>query len=368
MDLQPSLDHSPSTIRHRLLARLGLLVGLLAAVSTLGCQALPQRNMALEQVIPPAEHIPNGEFKITLPAYVIEPPDVLLIDALKVVPKSPYRLQALDFVQIKGQGLYPDHPIDGNFQVDPDGTINLGIPYGKLKVGGLTVDQATTQLQKQLEVDLAHPTVSISLAQTAGTQQIAGEHLVTPDGTVNLGIYGQVYVVGLTLSQAREKIERHLSAYLEAPQVTVDVSTYNSKVYYVIMDGAGTGDKIYRLPITGGETVLDAMSQVGGMTQNSSRQHIWIARPAPDHVGMQQRLPVDWEGVTSGGSQATNYQLLPGDRLFVAAERATALDVAIGKAVAPLERISGVILLGTNAIRNLNGSFSRNFNNSNGGF
>jgi polysaccharide export outer membrane protein len=65
------------------------------------------------------------------------------------------------------------------------------------------------------------------------------------------------------------------------------------------------------------------------------------------------------------GIQSTNYQLLPGDRLFVEANKATKLDTAISKLAAPLERASGVILLGTGAIRNLNGSFSRNFNNQN---
>ncbi|MCE9555893.1 MAG: hypothetical protein K8T91_27825, partial [Planctomycetes bacterium] len=100
-------------------------------------------------------------------------------------------------------------------------------------------------------------------------------------------------------------------------------------------------------------------------TQLSSQQ-LWIARPVPDQLGYQQRLPVNWNEITQQGIQATNYQLLPGDRLYVAANKATAIDTAVGKLVAPVERLSGVILLGTNAIRNLNGSFSRDFNNNQG--
>jgi protein involved in polysaccharide export with SLBB domain len=316
----------------------------------------------LESVLPPNERIPNGEYKTTLPVYVVEPPDVLSITAIKVVPKPPYRLEALDIVQIKGQNLFPDHPLDGPFQIEAGGTISLGAPYGSIQVGGLTIDQATEVLLKLLKKDLLDPIVTITLAQTAGAQQISGDHLVAPDGTVNLGSYGQVYVAGRTLAQAKEAIEKHLEQYLEAPQVAVDVLAYNSKVYYIILDGAGTGDRVVRLPITGGETVLDAISQVGGLTQLSS-QELWIARPVPDELGYQQRLPVNWMAITQQGIQATNYQLLPGDRLYVAASKATTLDTAVGKLVAPVERLSGVILLGTNAIRNLNGSFSRNFNN-----
>ena len=325
---------------------------------------LQHRNLALEQVLPPNERIPNGEYKTTLPVYVIEPPDVLLISAMKVVPKPPYRLEPLDILQIRGRELLPDQPIDGAFQVDASGTVNLGVAYGSVKVAGLTTDQATEAILTLLKKELLHPQVTLTLAQTAGTQQISGDHLVAPDGTVNLGSYGQVYVAGRTLAQAKAAIEQHLSQYLENPQITLDVGAYNSKVYYVILDGAGTGDRVIRLPITGGETVLDAMAAVGGMTQLSS-QKLWIARPVPDQLGYQQRLPVNWHEISQMGIQSTNYQLLPGDRLFVAADRATALDTAIGKLSAPVERLSGVILLGTNAIRNLNGSFSRNFNNNN---
>ena len=62
-------------------------------------------------------------------------------------------------------------------------------------------------------------------------------------------------------------IERHLSTYLEAPQVAVDVFAYNSKTYYVITQGAGQGDDVTEFPITGNETVLDAIAQLGGLSQ-----------------------------------------------------------------------------------------------------
>ena len=59
----------------------------------------------------------------------------------------------------------------------------------------------------------------------------------------------------------------------------MDVVAYNSKVYYIITQGAGLGDSVRRLPVTGNETVLDAISQIGGLSQVSSK-NIWIARPS----------------------------------------------------------------------------------------
>ncbi|MFM8984663.1 MAG: hypothetical protein ACKONH_01140, partial [Planctomycetia bacterium] len=47
------------------------------------------------------ERMPAKELaKVTLPAYVIEPPDILLVDALRVVPKPPFRIQSFDTLQV----------------------------------------------------------------------------------------------------------------------------------------------------------------------------------------------------------------------------------------------------------------------------
>ena len=62
--------------------------------------------------------------------------------------------------------------------------------------------------------------------------------------------------------------------------MAVDIYAYNSKFYYVITDGAGLGDAVVKFPITGNDTVLDALAEVNGMQEVSSKR-IWIARPAP---------------------------------------------------------------------------------------
>ena len=50
----------------------------------------------------------------------------------------------------------------------------------------------------------------MALAQFRGMQQIRGEHLVRPDGTISLGTYGCVYVAGMTLAQVKMPVEQHL--------------------------------------------------------------------------------------------------------------------------------------------------------------
>ena len=127
---------------------------------------------------------------------------------------------------------------------------------------------------------------------------------------------------------------------------------YNSKVFYVITEGAGIGDNIRRIPITGNETVLDALSTVNGLSQVSSTQ-IWVARPAPGGFGCEQILPVDYVAIAKGGSSATNYQILPGDRVFIAQDNVVNFNNYLAKVTAPIERLLGIAGLGTNTIRGM---------------
>ena len=332
-----------------------LVLSLAVALST-GCHTLGTRNFELEQHVPPENRIPNEEFKTTLPRYVVEPPDILLIDALRVIPKAPYRLKPLDIVQIESENVLPDYPITGEYQIDASGRVNLGSQYGKVTISGLTIDESETAIQDKLLELLVNPVTTVNLLETAGSQQIAGEHQVAPDGMVNLGTYGQVYVAGLTLEQVKDAIEKKLDEYLEAPEVIVDVSAYNSKFYYVISDGAGLGDQVVRLPINGGETVLDAISEIGGLGGQATKD-IWVARPSPDHGGYEQRLPVNWDAICKQGVTATNYQIFPGDRIYIRASELNRLDAMVARATAPVERIAGTMFLTTATVRNLGGSF-----------
>jgi polysaccharide biosynthesis/export protein len=291
--------------------------------------------------------------KISLPDYVIEPPDVLLIEAIKVVPKPPYRIESLDVLQVLATGTALNADIAGQVSVDPSGRIDLGPVYGKVKVAGLTIDEARDKLLKHLAVTLQEPEVSVTLVQSSGQQQISGEHLVGPDGTVNLGQYGSVYVAGMTIDQARAAIERALSAYLEKPVISVDIFTYQSKTYYIISEGAGSGDSVIRIPVTGNETVLDAIAQVQGL-RNVSTKRIWIARPAPGGVGCDQILPVRWDDIVKGGATATNYQVLPGDRIFIEENKLIRLDTTLATIIAPAERIFGFGLLSAQTIQVFN--------------
>ena len=354
------------------------------ALVAAGCATAPPCSRDIEdemQRIGQSE-IPRELSKMALPVYKVEPPDILLIEAVNNIRLPGYQLRPGDVVTIRLANPEPLEPIEegvneletqfriqteaenkiinGEYKVQPDGTVNLGPIYGKAPVAGMTLIQAKQALEQHLKgyttdakgnpVGIKTPKVSIVMDDIAGKQLISGEHLVRPDGTVSLGIYGQVYVAGMTLECIKQVVEQHLSQFLEEPEVNVDVLAYNSKVFYVITDGAGFGEQVQRLPVTGNETVLDAISQINGLSAISSKR-IWISRPAPAGTDYAQVMDVDWRAITAEGLTATNYQVFPGDRIYIQADPWVKVDNAIARVTAPAERLAGSMLLGTGLYR-----------------
>ncbi len=197
--------------------------------------------------------------------------------------------------------------------------------------------------------------LGVEVLEALSGRPISGEHLVKPDGKIALGFYGDVYVAGLTLREAKQKIVLHLRRYLtdialglvEVDEVTkqlvtidpkdsktvfVDVRAHNSKNYYVLGDVLIPG----RISITGNDTVLDAIMFAGGLTRSAAvARNIRVVRPAPPGACCEQVLPVNLAAIT-GGDPSTNYQLMPGDRLIVA--RSAEPNVSIVETVPTAEQ------------------------------
>lgn len=311
----------------------------------------------------------------SIPPYRVAPPDILIIEAVNNIRPPSDRLRAGDELLIRVADALPieadvdpeANPIEAQIQLEferdfkvinrtyriqPNGTVDLGPEYGAVRVAGLTLSQAKPAIEQYLqsELGLKAPLVSVEMPDLLGRQAIAGEHLVRPDGSIALGIYGSVFVAGMSLREVKSAVERHLSQFILEPEVNVDVASYNSKVYYVISDGGGYGERVVRIPFTGNETVLDAIANVEGLSQVSSKK-IWVARPAPAGTGCAQVMPVNWNDIAAEGITETNYQVLPGDRIYVKADHFIAFDNYVAKITAPIERILGFTLLSTSTAR-----------------
>ena len=184
----------------------------------------------------------------TFKPYVVEPPDVLRIEVHADIPN-----------------------LAGEYLVRPDGTIVLA--YGTLDVHGRTVDEIKTLIL---------------------------EHVAKHHGDDVAGLR-----VAATDKQGERRIEPKAST-----SITVDVSAFNSKFYYV----QGLVQSPGRLPITGSETVLDAINQAGGLMAEA--RTVKLIRPAPKPGLPASTLFVDYEAIVHRGDVTTNYDILPGDRII----------------------------------------------------
>jgi len=321
--------------------------------------------------------VPRELHKTSMPEYRIEPPDVLLIEASNHLRTATAPILAGEPLMIQVNRTLPADKTDpsvaqqfktinGMYVIGTDGYVNLGPEYGKVLCAGEPLNEVQRRVEVHLNRILKKPQVMVTLPDPTTKQIVAGPHLVRPDGTVGLGIYGDVYLAGMSMSEAKCEIERHLSTHMHAPEVSIDVLGYNSKFYYVIADGGGAGERVTRLPITGNETVLDAISQVSGLPSVACKGQIWIARPSPECCRPDQLLHVDWRGIAEGAQTCTNYQLLPGDRLYVKADRFVTFDTNFAKITAPFERILGFTILGNGTVRSLQRGVGQT--NNGGGF
>ncbi|MEZ6059939.1 MAG: polysaccharide biosynthesis/export family protein [Planctomycetaceae bacterium] len=325
------------------------------------------------------DNVPRELRKTSLPVYRIEPPDLLLIEAVNNLRPDFAPIHAGEPLLIQVNRTIPVSreeenvsrqfkQINGIYMIGTDGYVDLGPEYGKVLVAEQPLAEIQRRVEEHMKQVLTKPQVLVTLPMPQNQQYVAGQHLVRMDGTVHLGIYGDVYVTGKTLDEARQAIEQHLSQHIYQPRVNVDILAYNSKKYYVITDGGGAGEQVFPLPSMGNETVLDAIGNIRGLPTVASKGDIWVARPAPGNCRPDQILKVDWNAIAQGGQTATNYQILPGDRIYVKADKFIRFDTAMAKITAPFERILGFTILGNGTVRTLQRGRSAFGSGNSGGF
>jgi protein involved in polysaccharide export with SLBB domain len=143
--------------------------------------------------------------------------------------------------------------------------------------------------------------------------RLPADQPVLQDGTINLGRYGHVVVAGKTVPE----IEPEVRAVVEkttkdAGPILVRLITRVNKIYYVLGEVNAPGS----FPLQGRETVLDGIIAAGGLTDRASRRNIILVRPtAPDSC--RAVLPICYNEIVQLGDTSTNYQLAPGDRIYV---------------------------------------------------
>ncbi len=135
--------------------------------------------------------------------------------------------------------------------------------------------------------------------------------VVRPDGKITLPLVKDISVAGFTPAEAEKSITEQLSKQIKAAVVTVIVNQINSKKIFVVGGGVkkeGPINFTYRM------TVMQALSEAGGLTDYAKRKKIYVLR---NENGRQYQLKFDYDAVLKGEHMETNIPLIAGDTLVV---------------------------------------------------
>lgn len=141
--------------------------------------------------------------------------------------------------------------------------------------------------------------------------EINGEaQRIQPDGKISLRLLGEVKVVGMTAREIAAKLEVLLSKYYVDPKVSVRVTGYGSKKYYVYGQ-ARTGARIY----TGRDTLLDAVvsSSVDFLSWTS---RVKVIRPSHGKTPART-ITVNVDEMVKTGDWSKNILLEPDDIVYI---------------------------------------------------
>lgn len=145
--------------------------------------------------------------------------------------------------------------------------------------------------------------------------RLPGDQVVLQDGTIDLGEFGRPVVAGQTVAQIEAQVQQAIAAKAkdkEESLVNVRLVGRVSKVFYVLGEVNAPG----AFPLSGRETVLDGIIAAGGITRAANTKKVILSRPTPPD-GCRVVLPVCYNNIVQLGDTSTNYQLMPGDRIFI---------------------------------------------------
>ncbi len=134
---------------------------------------------------------------------------------------------------------------------------------------------------------------------------------VRPDGRISLQLVREIMTAGLTPAELTDLLTKKYAKELKMPEVTVIVRSFGSQRVYVDGEVAKPGI----VPLVGFVTVLQAISQAGGMKDAARRGEVIVIRHGTANKPIA--LTVNVERIIDGTDMSQDIALKPFDIVYV---------------------------------------------------
>ena len=198
---------------------------------------------------------------------------------------EPYQMYVGDVIQIISA-------IDISLNQDqisilPDGTISLTL-IGQVRAAGKTVEDLQRELNEKYKAFVKNPSIIVRVVKSetplqdllnsvdarfgAGGQGRAAT--VSPDGTVQLPLIGNVPAIGLTLDEIGREVNARYRERLQGIGVTPILNQRAPRFIYVVGEVQQAG----RFELTGPTTAMQAVALAGGFRFSGNIRQIVVFR------------------------------------------------------------------------------------------
>lgn len=147
-----------------------------------------------------------------------------------------------------------------------------------------------------------------------GNQQLSVSVPVRPDGRISMPLLGDVEVAGKTAEEVAADITELLRKDVREPNVTVTLSSMNSKEFLRRVRVTGAVGHPVSIPYSQGMTVIDAVLEAGGLGEFAAGNRAVLIRRSK---GETVSVPLKLEDMLVRGKVQDNHILIPGDIITV---------------------------------------------------
>lgn len=300
--LSSDMITAPRLQRHRdrfFYATLLLCFATLTGCSTLASIGLPVGSSA-NHIISSAKRISDA------PGRALPMPSELTKQPLDV-----YMVEIGDTLFVEPVSFDATIRLPGDQVVKPDGRIALG-EFGLIEAANKTVDQIQSDIQALIDERIRQE-LEFEFQEELRIEQASASESDRPEFETADG--DRTDEDELRAQERRAAFEVRLAERLRQNRVSVRLVNWDSKKIYVLGEVNSPGFFGY----VGNETVLDAIIEAGGLTAKANHHQIIVARPTPSG-SCRIVMKVCYDQIVQLGDTSTNYQLFPGDRVFVPSE------------------------------------------------